>query len=209
MTDKSLKDYAINFKGSDYVQVKDRVLYLAEHYEGRYEIYQDYEYFPNEKMWVVKTKLVIWDEAHQDSCEYEWLAQEIEWSSYINKTSALENASTSSLWRSIACLGVWVLSSFASADEIEKAQNREKATDWPFKDKEEKKTDDWYEKTLANTKFMADCLDENSFITKIKARVKEIWTTMTAEQEKKLRIAYNNFKAMENISFDQSVLPTD
>lgn len=71
MTDKSLKDYAINFKGSDYVQVKDRVLYLAEHYEGRYEIYQNYEYFPNEKMWVVKTKLVIWDEAHQDSCEYE------------------------------------------------------------------------------------------------------------------------------------------
>lgn len=206
MTDKSLKDYAINFKGSDYVQVKDRVLYLAEHYEGRYEIYQNYEYFPNEKMWVVKTKLVIWDEAHQDSCEYEWLAQEIEWSSYINKTSALENASTSSLWRSIACLGVWVLSSFASADEIEKAQNREKATDWPFKDKEERRSETWFEKTLANTKFMVECLDELDFMKKIKAWVTKLWETMTKEQEEKLRTAYQNAIAMEKV---MDSLPND
>lgn len=207
--DKSLKEMAIQFKGSDYVQVKDRVLYLAENYDGRYSIDQSYEYFPESKMWVVKTTLTIWDEDHDNWCEYVWLAQEIEWSSFINKTSALENACTSSLGRAIACLWVWVLSSFASMDEIQKSEDRLK--EWPFKEekKEEKKTDDWYEKTLANTKFMADCLDENSFITKIKARVKEIWTTMTAEQEKKLRIAYNNFKAMENISFDQSVLPTD
>lgn len=142
-TDKSLKDRAIDFKGSDYVQVKDRVLYLAEHYAWRYEIYQDYEFFPDNKMRVVKTKLVIWEsENHVENCVYEWLAQEIEWSSFINKTSALENACTSSLWRAIACLWIGVIDSFASINEIEKAENRAKAEaktevkditkEWPF-----------------------------------------------------------------------------
>lgn len=139
--DKSLKDRAINFKGSDYVQVKDRVLYLAENYDWRYEIYQDYEYFAENKMRVVKTKLVIRDETHEDNCIYEWLAQEIEWSSFINKTSALENASTSSLGRAIACLWIGVIDSFASINEIEKAENRAKVQEkeekditkeWPF-----------------------------------------------------------------------------
>lgn len=201
MTDKSLKDYAIKFKGSDYVQVKDRVLYLAENYEGRYEINQDYEYFPDGKMRVVKTILTIRDEKHEHSCVYEWIAQEIEWSSFINKTSCLENASTSSLWRAIACLGVWVLSSFASADEIEKAESRLKE-DVPFK--EEKKAETWYEKTLGNVKFMQDCVDELDFMKKVKAGVTKIGETMTSEQEKNLRIAYQNAKAME--SFDPSIL---
>lgn len=126
-TDKSLKDRAIDFKGSNYVQVKDRVLYLAENYAWRYEIYQDYEFFPENKMRVVKTKLVIWEsENHVESCVYEWLAQEIEWSSFINKTSALENACTSSLGRAIACLWIGVIDSFASINEIEKAENRAK-----------------------------------------------------------------------------------
>lgn len=195
MADKSLKDRAIQFKGSDYVQVKDRVLYLAENYDGRYEINQYYEFFPDNKMWVVRTTLTIRDEKHENCCSYVWLAQEIEWSSFINKTSSLENASTSSLGRAIACLGVWVLSSFASADEIEKAENRLKAMEWPFK--EEKKTD-WYEKTLANTKFMLECMDELDFMKKIKARVTEIWQKMTDEQEKNLRTAYKNAKALEN-----------
>lgn len=70
MTDKQLKDKAINFKGSDYVQVKDRVLYLADNYDGRYEIDQDYQYYEQTKTWVVKTTLTIRDEKHEKSCKY-------------------------------------------------------------------------------------------------------------------------------------------
>lgn len=197
--DKQLKDRAIDFKWSQYVQVKDRVLYLAENYDGRYEIRQNYDYFQESKMRVVKTELTIWDEKHENSCVYEWLAQEIEWSSYINKTSCLENASTSSLGRAIACLGVWVLSSFASADEIEKAENRAKAMEWPFKPEKKPEPKDWFEKTLANTKFMQECLDELDFMKKIKNRVTEIGEKMTSEQEEKLRTAYQNAKAMEDV----------
>lgn len=188
MTDKSLKDKAINFKGSDYVQVKDRVLYLAENYDGRYEIDQDYQYYEDTKTWVVKTTLTIWDEKHEKSCKYVWLAQEVEWTSFINKTSCLENCATSSLGRSVACLGIGVIDSFASINEIEKAENRAKAQKWEIKDL------DWFEKAKQATKFMQECLDEEDFIKKVKSKHKP-----TKQQETDLRICYQNAKAMENI----------
>lgn len=116
--DKQLQDKAIKFKGQDYVMVKDRILYLANNYEWKYSIDQDYQYFPESKMRVVKTTLEI------NGCKYVWLAQEIEWTTFINKTSALENASTSSIGRAIALIWVWVIDSIASIDEINKANNR-------------------------------------------------------------------------------------
>lgn len=138
MEDRQLKEKAIKFKGSDYVQVKDRVNYLVDNYEWRYEIDQDYQFFEDSKTRVVKTTLTIWDNEHKNSCIYVWLAQEVEWTSFINATSALENCATSSLWRSIACLWIWVIDSFASINEIEKAENRAKSIDitkeWPFTD---------------------------------------------------------------------------
>ena len=138
MTDKQLKDRAIKFKGSDYVQVKDRVLYLAENYDWRYSIDQEYEYFEDSKMWVVKTVLFIRDEKHEHQCHYIWLAQEIEWTSFINSTSALENACTSSLGRAIACLWIGVIDSFASMNEVEKAESKkEQQTNLPRFNKEE------------------------------------------------------------------------
>ncbi len=117
-TDRQLKDKAIKFKGSDYVQVKDRIQYLAENYEWQYMIETSYNYFPDEKMRVVKATLTI------GTCRYTGLAQEIEWQWYINKTSALENAETSAVWRACAMAGIWVIDSIASMDEINKANNR-------------------------------------------------------------------------------------
>lgn len=180
--DKSLKDKAIKFKGSDYVQVKDRVLFLAENYEWKYSIDQDYQYFEDTKTWVVKTTLEL------NGCKYVWLAQEVEGSSFINKTSCLENCSTSSLGRAIALIGVWVLDSFASIDEIQKAENRLKAQSWETTDL------DWFEKAKQATKFMQECLDEEDFINKVKSKHKP-----TKQQETDLRICYKNAKAMENI----------
>jgi len=133
--DRQLKDKAIDFKGSEYVQVKDRVNYIVDNYEGRYEVLQDYKFFEESKTRVVKTTLVIRDETHEDCCKYEWLAQEVEGTTFINKTSALENCATSSLGRAIACLWIWVIDSFASMNEIEKAENRAKQEE----KKEEKK----------------------------------------------------------------------
>ena len=118
MEDRQLKEKAIKFKGSDYVQVKDRIQYLADNYEWQYSIETNYQYFEESKTWVVRARLTIWTSV------FTWLAQEVEWQGYINKTSALENAETSAVWRAIAFAWIGVIDSIASIDEINKANNR-------------------------------------------------------------------------------------
>lgn len=187
MTDKQLKDKAINFKGSDYVQVKDRVLYLADNYDGRYEIDQDYQYYEQTKTWVVKTTLTIRDEKHEKSCKYVWLAQEVEWTSFINKTSCLENCATSSLWRSVACLGIWVIDSFASINEIEKAENRAKSQTKTFS------KESVFQRAYNNTDFMKNCLDEDNFILEVKKHME-----LDEIQEWQLRSRYQEMTKPES-----------
>ena len=116
---KDLKDKAIQIKGKNYVQVKDRILALADDEKG-YSIETDYEYFAERKMWVVKAKLSY------NGQVYTGLAQEIESDNYkeVNHTSALENAETSAVGRACAMAGIGVLDSIASVDEINKANNR-------------------------------------------------------------------------------------
>jgi hypothetical protein len=116
---KDLKDKAIQIKGKNYVQVKDRILALAED-EKPYSIETDYEYFSERKMWVVKAKLSY------NGQVYTGLAQEIESDDYkqVNHSSALENAETSAVGRACAMAGIGVLDSIASVDEINKANNR-------------------------------------------------------------------------------------
>lgn len=126
---KDLKDKAIQIKGKEYVQVKDRILALAE--EGKYSVETDYEYFSERKMWVVKAKLSY------NGQVYTGLAQEIESDNYkeVNYSSALENAETSAVGRACAMAGIGVLDSIASVDEINKANNRPKAyTPQPVED---------------------------------------------------------------------------
>lgn len=199
-TNKNLADKAIDIKWKSYVQVKDRIQYLSDNYDGRYSMESDYQYFPERKLWVVKATLTVWDEKHEHCCVYNGLAQEIESDNYkqVNFSSALENAESSARGRATAARWCWISTDggIASADEMNKALNRQRAAEWPFK--EEKKTTDWYEKTLANTKFMLECMDELDFMKKIKARVTEIWQKMTEEQEKNLRTAYKNARALEN-----------
>lgn len=118
--DKSLKDKAIKIKGKDYIQVKDRILFLSDEYDGKYSIETEYQYFQERKMWVVKATLTLNDK------KYTGLAQELESDDYkqVNHTSALENAETSAVGRACAMAGIGVLDSIASIDEINKAKNR-------------------------------------------------------------------------------------
>lgn len=118
MADRQLANKAIDFRGQKYVQVKDRIQFLADNYEWQYMIETSYNWFPDEKMRVVRATLTI------GTCRYTWLAQEIEWQWYINKTSALENAETSAVGRACAMAWIWVIDSIASIDEINKAENR-------------------------------------------------------------------------------------
>lgn len=200
-TDKQLVEKAIDIKGKKYVLVSDRVLYFNETYPNGSIVTQR---IMTEEPWVEIFKATVTPDCSKPERYFTAYSQAKRWDWFINKTSALENAETSSVWRCLARLGIGVIDSIASLDEINKAENTAKAQakkeekklteEWPFTD------ETWYDKALKWTKFMTECLDELDFMKKIKARVKEIWETMSAEQEKNLRIAYQNAKAMEQIA---------
>lgn len=126
MATRKLK--TISIKGKEYVEVKERILHLANQDDFDYSIETDYQYFETRKMWVVKAKLTI----YKDEKEYVYtgLAQELESDNYreVNYSSALENAETSAVGRACAMAGIGVIDSIASADEISKSQNRQPAT---------------------------------------------------------------------------------
>ena len=200
-TDKQLVEKAIDIKGKKYVLVSDRVLYFNENYPNGCIQTERIE-SGIEDVEIVKAK-VIPDCDHPERY-FTAYSQAKRWDWFINKQACLENCETSSVWRCLAFLGIWVIDSIASVDEINKAENQAKIPakskksapveeEWPF-------TDTWYDKALKWTKFMQECLDELDFMKKIKSRVKEIGETMTEEQEKNLRIAYQNAKALEKIA---------
>jgi len=61
------------------------------------------------------------------------LAQEVVGQGNVNKTAALENAETSAVGRALAMMGIGVLDSIASYDEMQKAgaTQKQQSTDTP------------------------------------------------------------------------------
>ena len=164
-----LKDKAIDIKGKKYVLVSDRVLYFNETY-------------PN---WSIQTtRETVWDmeivkafvvpDVSEPTRMFTWYSQAKRWDGFINKTSALENAETSAVGRALAFMGIWVIDSIASVDEINKAENTAKT-----------KAQTPFQRALTNTQFMKDCLDEDDFINQVKKHLK-----LDEIQESQLRTAY-------------------
>lgn len=103
-----------NIKGKEYVEVNERIKYFrtAEEYKG----------------WSINTELV---DFNSESCimraeirDDQWVlratgyAQEDKSSSYINKTSYVENCETSAWGRALANLGIGIDTSIASSNEV-------------------------------------------------------------------------------------------
>lgn len=114
MSDIQLKDKAINIKGKDYVQVKDRVIYFNENY-------------PNG---MIQTMLVSDGERVVFSAKVTPNVDQPE--RYFTGTSASnpskgieaqvphEVAETSAVGRALALMGIGVIDSIASVDEMHK-----------------------------------------------------------------------------------------
>lgn len=114
---RTLRDKAIDIKGKKYVLVSDRVLFFNEHFpEGSIvtEIISP----------VDADKVVLKATVSPDQKRFFIGHSQAKWGDgYINKTSALENAETSAVGRALAFMGIGVLDSIASVDEINKANN--------------------------------------------------------------------------------------
>ena len=119
MEDKKLQDKAIQIKGKDYVLVSDRILYFNETYpDGFVQTHLISEV--EDELIIMKAKVVP-DIERPD--RYFTAYSQAKWGDgYINKTSALENAETSAVGRALGFMGIGVIDSIASKDELTKAE---------------------------------------------------------------------------------------
>lgn len=107
----------INIKGKEYVQVKDRILYFNENYKNgsiTTELLSDL----SSKLVIIKAT-VIPDVAIDR--KFTGYSQAIIGGNGINATAALENCETSAVGRALGMMGIGVIESVASADEVLKA----------------------------------------------------------------------------------------
>ena len=112
-----LRDKAVDIKGKEYVLVKDRVLYFNNHYpEG--SITTELVSAPESDHIVMKA--TVTPDGRRTFTGY---SQATKGDGYINKTAALENAETSAVGRALAMMGIGVIDSIASVDEINKAES--------------------------------------------------------------------------------------
>lgn len=119
MSSKDLKDKAINIKGKKYVLVADRVLYFNETYD-KGSIHTELVSPYNSDLIVMKA--TIYPMASDELRYFTGYSQAIIGDGTVNKTAALENAETSAVGRALAMMGIGVIESIASVDEINKAQ---------------------------------------------------------------------------------------
>lgn len=115
----------INIKGKDYIPVNERLLHFRSSDQFKmWQIHEDViEVSETEgifKVTICDQNGTIIASAH---------SQEYRDSSYINKTSFLENGFTSALGRALGYLGIGIDTSIASAEEVETAVNNQEKDD--------------------------------------------------------------------------------
>jgi len=119
--EKSLKDKAVNISGKSYVLVSDRIIYFNENYpNGSITT----EYVEQDER--VTFKATVIPDVEKPTRVFNAYSQAVWGVGMVNKTSALENAETSAIGRALGFMGIGVIESIASADEINKAKQTEK-----------------------------------------------------------------------------------
>lgn len=121
-SDKQLRSKAVNIKGKAYVQVSDRIVYFNEEYPNGMIQTDIYRWEGASITCVAK----VTPDAEKPDRFFTGYAQEVIGEGMVNKTAALENAETSAVGRALGMMGIGVIESIASVDEINKAQNAAK-----------------------------------------------------------------------------------
>lgn len=141
----------VNIKGKEYITVNERLIHFRKEaaYNG-WRIVEDLVSL-DDKEGVFKATILDPDGNEMVSAH----AQEYRDSSYINKTSFLENGFTSALGRALGYLGIGLDTSIASADEVGNAVSNQDNKSWLTENQLNatlKGTVDQAKKVLANYK---------------------------------------------------------
>lgn len=107
----------VNIKGKEYVEVNERLKYFRS--EEKYKDYSLESEIIALENGVITIKAIIKD--GNGNIKATGLAQEKESSSFINKTSFVENCETSAWGRALGNLGIGIDTSVATADEVNNA----------------------------------------------------------------------------------------
>jgi hypothetical protein len=113
----------INIKGKEYITVNERLIYFRtkDEFKG-YGIKEDIVSIDDTEGIF---KVTIYDSNGEPIVSAH--AQEYRDSSYINKTSFVENGFTSALGRALGYLGIGIDTSIASANEVQNAVTNQKS----------------------------------------------------------------------------------
>lgn len=123
MAEKKKKFKTVNIKGKEYVEVNERVKFFREKYAGwRIET----ELLSNSDGVCIFKAIVKNDTGEIISTGH---AFEKESSSFINKTSYIENCETSAVGRALGFLGIGIDTSIASSEEVTNAINNQTKID--------------------------------------------------------------------------------
>jgi hypothetical protein len=124
----------VNIKGKEYVEVHERITHLRQNYKDAQLLT---EIISNDNgVCVMKATLMINDKVVSTGHAYEK-----EDSTYINKTSYIENCETSAVGRCLGNFGIGINSSIASADEVVNAINQQQ--------QKPREKNDWEKKLLS------------------------------------------------------------
>ena len=105
----------INIKGKEYVEVNERLKYFRSHYPNHTLTSEVIEKTPD-------SILILTTIRNENGVAVATgLAEEIKGSTFINKTSYVENCETSSWGRALGNLGIGLDTSVASAEEVQNA----------------------------------------------------------------------------------------
>lgn len=126
----------VNIKGKEYVEVNERVKYFRN--EKKYDLWAIETELLSNGDGVCVFKAIIKDQ--DGNVKATGHAYEKESSSFINKTSYIENCETSAVGRALGMLGIGIDTSIASSDEVANAMNNQeqKKTKLDFEEYREK-----------------------------------------------------------------------
>lgn len=103
----------MKIKGKDYVQVHERVRYFNDTFENGF-ITTEVSYEEN----FVRCKATVIPDSKEPSRCFTGHCEEDRSQGMVNKTNATENAETGAVGRALGFMGIGIIASIASADEV-------------------------------------------------------------------------------------------
>lgn len=127
---KDLKEKAIKIQGKSYVLVSDRILFFNETYPNGSIQTQMVDAMGDS---TIVIKALVTPDVENPNRVFTGYSQAVIGQGMVNKTAALENAETSAVGRALAMMGIGVIDSVASVDEMRKAVGTQSQTIRPQK----------------------------------------------------------------------------